>query len=155
MKKCKTCDKEWEGKTTHLDCYKCRGQKRKILCPKKCGNTMFRTSKMCKKCFSEIDQTLNNNPNWKNGKTRHSKGYVLIHCPDHPRNKNPYVFEHILVMEKYLGRLLTENEEIHHKNGVRDDNRISNLELWTVHHPRGQRVEDLIEWAQEIFDKYL
>lgn len=69
--------------------------------------------------------------NWKGGRTYHTSGYVLIYCPEHPRAKcnNGHVFEHILVMEKHLGRYLLEGEIIHHKNEIRDDNRIENLEM--------------------------
>lgn len=67
---------------------------------------------------------------WKGGRTRHSKGYIQIWSRGHPNaNSRGYVFEHRLVMEKYLGRYLKPWEIIHHKNGIRDDNRIENLEL--------------------------
>ena len=48
--------------------------------------------------------------------------------------------EHILVAESYLGARLPLGSSVHHRNGVRNDNRIENLEVWARHHPAGQRI---------------
>jgi hypothetical protein len=64
------------------------------------------------------------------------------------------VFEHILVAEDLLGRYLYEGETVHHRNGVRGDNRPENLELKTNPQPSGIRVRDAIEWARTILERY-
>lgn len=96
--------------------------------------------------------------NWKGGKILDKKtGYILIWSPEYGDNykkRNKYVFEHRIVMSKIIGRALKKGENVHHKNGVRDDNRPENLELWVSTQPSGQRVSDLIDFAKNILKEY-
>ena len=93
------------------------------------------------------------------GHRRLKNGYVEVKVdPDADRWHGPdgygWILEHRLIFQKQLGRRLYPNEEVHHKNGDRKDNRLRNLELWNRSHPPGQRVEDLVKWARDILAKY-
>ena len=61
---------------------------------------------------------------WKGGKTKTKDGYIMKYV-----SSRVYVMEHRMIMEKKLGRSLEVWENVHHKNGIKDDNRIENLEI--------------------------
>lgn len=95
------------------------------------------------------------NKNWKGGRRIESSGYIEVYHPEHPfARANGYIKEHRLIMEKFLNRTLTNNENVHHINGIKSDNRIENLELWTKSQPCGIRVSDSINWSIEILLLY-
>jgi len=84
---------------------------------------------------------------WKGGIKNHSNGYRYIWKPEHPFcTKNGYVMEHRLVMEKHLGRYLTEDEYVHHINVNKKDNRIENLQLMTNSEHR--TLHNKMRWAK-------
>ena len=69
-------------------------------------------------------------------------GYIVVKQAD-----GKIVGEHRAVMEELLGRPLKRGESVHHINGIRDDNRPENLELWYSPQPYGQRVSDLLRYV--------
>lgn len=82
-----------------------------------------------------------------------SNGYVYWNW-GLPNGRYVNVMEHRIIMERELGRELLPHENVHHINGVRDDNRPENLELWSTSQPSGQRVVDKVAWAEELLRLY-
>ncbi len=89
----------------------------------------------CRSC-NQRGQLGSNSRGWKGGRISNGNGYIKIYI--YPEdffysmtNKIGYIFEHRLVMAKHLGRCLHLWEIVHHKNGIRNDNRIDNLQLVT------------------------
>ena len=92
------------------------------------------------------------------GKGTTKNGYRNVPVPAelrHLTGGRAWVGEHRLVMAQHLGRPLLPDEQVHHINGNRGDNRVGNLELWSTSHPSGRRVEDLLEFCQVMLDRYM
>ena len=107
---------------------------------------------LCARCYARIKRKGTADPNafkqyggsfWKN-----NKGYLMAIYDGQAR------LAHRVIMEKHLDRELLPDENVHHINGVKIDNRIENLELWSTYQPSGQRVVDKLEWAYEIIRRY-
>lgn len=84
----------------------------------------------------------------------HSDAGYLVASHLYPDGRWGLILQHVVLMEQHLGRALRKGENVHHKNGVKDDNRIENLELWNTSQPAGQRPCDKIEYAVEILKLY-
>lgn len=86
---------------------------------------------------------------WKGGSTIGSDGYLLIYSPSHPfKDHHGYVREHRLVMEKKIGRYLRREEDVHHLNGNKLDNRIENLEL--LNHGKHMALTNKIDMSKRM-----
>jgi hypothetical protein len=127
------------------------------LCKCECGNEVIASTGSLRNgkhlscgCIRKGEE----NHNWKGGKITTPSGYVKKYSPNHPNNIIGYVLEHRIVMEEIMGRYLEKNEEVHHKNGVRNDNSKENLELWVKSQPVGQRVDDMIVFCYNFLKKY-
>lgn len=127
---CPECDEEYVTSIFH----------RKITkhCSRSCGQKAWNREHPKKFAGEKAGR-------WKGGRYTDKRGYVQVWAPDHHSRQGGtklYVLEHRLVMEEVLGRPLLPHENVHHKNGVRDDNRPENLELWTKPQPPGQRADE-------------
>lgn len=151
MRTCTSCEKNFNPTSNHKDCPSCRYHKSKTTLCSLCSKT-YHSPKYdsCRAC------TNTRRPDYGTGRYK-KNGYIMIFQKGHPRTSGKgknYVFEHIVVMEKYLGRYLKADENVHHKNGVKDDNRITNLELWVRPQPVGIRATEALDWAKEIVARY-
>lgn len=103
---------------------------------KVCHKTLLYKTKsnLCRKHYIEsspyFGESREKNFNWKGGRFINDAGYIMIRQPEHPfANNIGYVREHRLIMEQHIGRYLKREEIIHHRNEVKTDNRIENLEI--------------------------
>lgn len=136
------------------------------LCNNGC-NRVVHCRGVCKNCYRRIHYQeherdrrypdgVSKDRESEEGKLRKNPdGYLVIKLAKGSTDLHrDWKLHHRWVMEQHLGRELETYENVHHINGVRDDNRLENLELWITKQPKGQKVDDLIEYAKFILEKY-
>ena len=138
---------------------------RKVTQKGNCNNgcdTLKYSRGVCKKCYRKIHYEEHERK--RRGAKKHIIhpvgtlgkdffGYLTIKIGKGNGAKD-WVKHHRYVMEQHLGRPLKSFENVHHINGNKEDNRIENLELWITSQPKGQRIQDLVEYAEWILKTY-
>lgn len=110
-KKCPYCSNEFS--------YYSRDGKDRITCSRKCRGLYNKNIG-----FKPPKYKGDKHPSWKGGKGISKDGYIRVYVSEYNRE-----YEHRVVMEKYLGRKLKTNEHIHHIDGDKTNNDITNLLL--------------------------
>ena len=115
------------------------------------------TKEVEEKRIRSIIKTLKSRPIQRK-KLKDYHGYIRFYSPNHPhRNSGDYVLEHRLVMETHLGRCLKPEEEVHHINGIRDDNRKENLRLFkskSEHQKKGHTPLGRLNVKRDEFGRF-
>lgn len=121
------------------------------------GGTVNRQKRLCStECRSAFRRMAyqTKRPDQQPTKRIAQNGYVRMIIPGKNGEPSRDVFEHRYVMEQKIGRALWPEETVHHVNGIRTDNRVENLELFSSRHGPGQRVSDKVDFAIEILRLY-
>jgi hypothetical protein len=102
--------------------------------------------------MTKLSIPMRTNGGTKSRKYTNKKNYVQIWSPNHPTasKTRPYKPEHVLIMEKHLGKILTPKDNVHHLNGIQNDNRVENL----MYFPSSSEHK-IFEGQVSLFAKYL
>lgn len=139
----------WSGGKQDIPCTQCGKVKDRYVTRKNQKNYFCNTK--CKGLWQSKNLVGENNMRWKGGFI-YENGYKMLNMPDHHRaHQNGYVYEHIVVAEKKFNKKILRPMQIHHLNGVRDDNRPDNLDIvtpqehekWTVKKIYEKRIREL------------
>jgi len=147
-------------------CTKCQ-QRKPLKDFRRCAAARDGRRPSCRSCLNKHNQIMGKPNLCACGNPKTKVAFQCAECakrkPEWRINKDGYVIktvdgrqisQHREVMEQHLGRPLQQHENVHHKNGQRQDNRIENLELWSSSQPSGQRVEDKLAWARWFMAQY-
>ncbi|HHY13320.1 MAG TPA: hypothetical protein GX526_01565 [Thermoanaerobacterales bacterium] len=117
---------KWCGKKKRVPKYEVKRGNGKF-CSRSCAGTYhyYRKNK-----YIIGGKSGSDNPNWKGGITYCSKGYKMVYMPEHPYAVNCYVMAHRVAMEEAIGRFITPQEKVHHRDGNKHNNSIRNLFLF-------------------------
>ncbi len=136
-----------KGKPSHERCNACVAR-----------NRIFTDKTTDKMSVSHLSKGLigEKNSNWQGGRN-YAEGYILVWLPRdsffYPMtDRKGYIREHRLVMAQSLGRCLQPFENVHHKNGIKDDNRLENLFLCSSQKIHKDIEETLKKVALQLFN---
>jgi hypothetical protein len=137
IKNCKQCGKEFKTYPSKVSIG--RGKFCSVECSRKVTN-----KNLTHRWVKGIRHSRHKHRNLK------FNGYIEIYKPNHPNyTQRGYVLEHRLIVEKYIGRYLEKFEDVHHINGIKNDNRIDNLKILT--HSEHTRINNPVSfrWARK------